>query len=650
MIQNDQNNKEKDLTGIENNIKLGSPSSQDTNSNIIKITHTDIESVEGKESQNNSFLKKFKEALDTEIKKMYIFFSGKERELYVQINSHLHIKQSYEGFSLSNLKKEILEIKKISDIAFNVSKYVHLNMTAIKKILKKFDKNFQHIYGKITFPYIQKKLEQKHSDIFYILNLKIIDEVSAILEDLMKELKRLSNRRSIVNERRSSKNSSNSNKIMSNSDFQNQNFSDKLITGKNTNKNATQISQLDLEDIKKSCSELEMNIFSIDELNLNFRNAFKEWTIHLKKNNKAYNNAYSIGAKTSVFGVPSTPDNYDESSSSSSSLYRNNISNTVTMDIFSLRKDSLGSEYIFTPENLNNIYITLIHSFLFMFSYSIVIPTNCIYMSRINYFRYDSGLALGMTPIGTIFSLFLDRKMTDYSYKKPLLFSCFLYIVSAVLYIIASTANSYTMILLSRFLLGIGSFRLLNRTYLTLFVGPRKISKYLMNFQICSLVGLACGPLFSVPLSMIGESGIFKENNLNDIFNECTLPAWLLLILSCILFFIIIVYYTEPLNLGFMSFRDRLISEKRSIFIDRERMSMKDKNMIDNIDNKLNLINESNKFSDTNLVSRHIQHIAIKESKTNSYLYKCFLIFVILLIIVRVRIFSLINYFIKIFF
>lgn len=572
--------------------------------------------------------------MDAEIKKIYIFFAGKERELYVLINSHLHIRQSYEGLSLANVKKEIIEIKKISNIALNVSKFIHLNMIAIKRILKKFDKNFQHILGKITFPYIQKKLELKHSDLLYILNLKIIDEVSAIIEDLMRELKILAEKKSGRVSRRLSKPSSD--KILSNSDYEKQDYSDKLIFN---NQNAI---KTELEEMRSIFKQLETNIFLIDELNHNFRNSFKEWTFHLKNSNKAYNNGYSIVAKTSILGLPAADNNINRSSRSGSSARFYGAD--AAAEFFSNRKNSLDSEILFTPENLNNIYITLVHCFMFMFAYSIVIPTNCIFMNKISENKYYSGLALGMTPIGTIFSLFLDRKMTDYSYKKPLLLSAFLYILSAILYIIAGSAKSFTLVLLSRFILGVGSFRLLNRTYLTLFVGQRKISKYLLYFQLFSLVGLASGPLFSIPLSLFGQSETFSDERLNHVFNECTLPAWMLLVLNCVLILLIAFYYTEPLDLDFMAYRDGIGSETRSISIDREKMSLKEKNMIDHIDDKLNQINETNNFSDTNLVSRHIQQIASKESKTNSYLYKCFIVFVILLIIIRVINFFIIIY------
>lgn len=625
------------MSNIENLIKLGSPSSQDTGSNIIKFSH------EGdflkKEIDYGGLLKKFKDKLDSEIKKIYFFFSQKERELYVLINSRLHIRDSYGNFSFSQLIKEIFEIKKISQIALNLSKFIHLNMTSIKKILKKFDKNFYHIYGKVTMLYIYKKLELKHSDLLYILNLKIIDETSAIIENIMKDLKFFANKKGL--KKIKSLVIKPSEKILNNEDFEKQHSQDQLIP----NENDLDKSHNDIPNIFK---DVELNIFRIDELYLSFRKSFKEWTYHLKNTNKTYNNGYSIVANTSVLGIPSSDKPYK--SESSDDLYQKYIRSPATSDIISLKAHSIDSEFLFTSENMNNVILILAHSFLFMFSYSIVIPTNCVFLSDIGIEKFYSGLALGLTPLGTILSLFIAKYAANWSFKKPLILSIFLSFLSAGLYIFASILKSFTLIMVSRFILGVGSFRYLNRAYLKHFIGQKKISKYLLFYQLSSLIGLAAGPLFSIPLSLIGNTAAFQDDRLKNIFNFSTFPAWLLLLLNLLLILMFIVYFSEPLDTAFMAFRDGITFDVRSVSIDRDRLSYKDKNMIDDIDKKLSQINENNKFSDTNLVNKFLQEIAWKESNSNSYLYKCFSVFIILLIIVRVKIFIIKKKFILILF
>jgi hypothetical protein len=571
--------------------------------------------------------------LDKEIKKIYIFFSRKEKELYKSINSHLHIKQSYENFGLSNLKKEIFEIEKLTNSALKISNFVELNLTAIKKILKKFDKKFSSYFSRISFSYIKKKLESKHSDLTYLITLKIIDEVSAITEDLIKTLKFFVKKK--VKEEYT-KNSNGLTEKLNNDFFQEE---------KNTS------NAINEKEIEESFGKIESNLFSIDEINLRFRNSFKDWSNKLKNTNKAIDNinSNSITSRVSLFGFAfaadeanneKSPDyknlDIEDNRSSNSRTNSESSGNSSNSGILNFRKDSVDSEYIFSDENSKNIFITLAHSFIFMFAYSIVIPTNCIFIHKMSTEKFYSGLALGMTPIGSIFSLFISKKMINSSFKLPLVFSTLLFLTSSILYILAGTSQSFFLVLISRFLLGLGSLRFINRTYLVLFINQSNVSKYLFYYQLSSLLGLASGPLVSIPLSLIGEDDSFSDGKINELFNESTLPCWLLLIINAILLIIIIANFTEPLNGKFLAFKNS-IQEIKSIDLQRERLSIRDQTMIANIDNRLNEINDSSSFSDTNLVSKELQQIAKKESNSNSYLYNCFIVFFIMIVIVRVN-------------
>jgi SPX domain protein involved in polyphosphate accumulation len=160
----DESNKEKDLNFMDNEIRIGSPSSSmDSRPNIVR----------DQRSLKSENVKKFLAMLDSEIKKIYIFFMNKERELYVSINSHLHIRQTYETFNIQNIVKELEELWNVSEVALNLTKYISLNMMAIKAILNKFDRNFEKVYGKISFAYAQKKIQAKNSDLLYILQFKV---------------------------------------------------------------------------------------------------------------------------------------------------------------------------------------------------------------------------------------------------------------------------------------------------------------------------------------------------------------------------------------------------------------------------------------------------------------------------------------------
>ena len=99
---------------------------------------------------------------------------NKERELYVSINSHLHIRQSYDTLTVQNILKELEELEQVSETSLNLARFISDNMMAIKTILYKFDKHFEKIYGKVSFTYTQRKIKSKNSDLLYILQFKVI--------------------------------------------------------------------------------------------------------------------------------------------------------------------------------------------------------------------------------------------------------------------------------------------------------------------------------------------------------------------------------------------------------------------------------------------------------------------------------------------
>lgn len=52
--------------------------------------------LEEQESMYEELVEGFIDMLDKEIKKLYLYFIEIEKKLYVKINSHLHIRDSYE--------------------------------------------------------------------------------------------------------------------------------------------------------------------------------------------------------------------------------------------------------------------------------------------------------------------------------------------------------------------------------------------------------------------------------------------------------------------------------------------------------------------------------------------------------------------------
>jgi SPX domain protein involved in polyphosphate accumulation len=79
------------------------------NDNINKVAilpsneKDNIISNQENEPNQNEIIKLFKSKLNKELKKFYIFFIQQERELYLSINTRLHIKKKYNTFNNSEI-------------------------------------------------------------------------------------------------------------------------------------------------------------------------------------------------------------------------------------------------------------------------------------------------------------------------------------------------------------------------------------------------------------------------------------------------------------------------------------------------------------------------------------------------------------------
>ena len=55
----------------------------------------------------------------------------------------------------------------------NISDYVNINITGIRKILKKFDKKFKLKDNPVALYYLRKNLKSTNSNLAYILQFKV---------------------------------------------------------------------------------------------------------------------------------------------------------------------------------------------------------------------------------------------------------------------------------------------------------------------------------------------------------------------------------------------------------------------------------------------------------------------------------------------
>ena len=117
-------------------------------------------------------LKEFKELLDQEFQRCYKFFKKIRKQIYKKINQHLYSQTNYASFNTTEIIEEIGNLRQTMYLAKCLNAFINDNMMAIKKILKKFDKNFYNYFGNLGPLYILDNLCIQNSDIDYLFNLK----------------------------------------------------------------------------------------------------------------------------------------------------------------------------------------------------------------------------------------------------------------------------------------------------------------------------------------------------------------------------------------------------------------------------------------------------------------------------------------------
>ena len=153
---------------------------------------------------------------------------------------------------------------------------------ALKKILKKFDKNYKIHFGTTTINYMSSKLEEKDADLQYVLKFKVIDEVGTLLEDLLEELseKNLNLKLNNYHIQKKDKNSQNNDEILSNMLLGSTSFDNSL----NINNIPQDINLLNtvfesnnkiIDSIIKKTKEIDDNLHKL-------KKTFKEWNNIIK--------------------------------------------------------------------------------------------------------------------------------------------------------------------------------------------------------------------------------------------------------------------------------------------------------------------------------------------------------------------------------
>jgi len=581
-------------------------------------------------------VRKFNELLEDEIKKIYKFFVTQERELYLQINARLHVRKRYLNFSLAQVSKELDELISLSIYAMSISCFVYYNITAIAKILKKFDKKFKRYDLDFQRKFIVEKYQKKNSDLLYIHQYKILDEVGACVEQLKNELyeqyiflvknpiKELNNQRtSILYEQiKKEEGVNNSEKGLPNND---NSIKEELI-------------QKDDEDLNfdDKFSELINSIESMEAFYKSTSRTFNIWVRFIKSNDY----------KSHIYSVKSAGEIEDHKSEDS-----------IISSEGSEKSNKL--EHYLSKESYWNIRLILVQAFFMSMCSTYIYPI--IYyllisqgdketiseddISRNIRKGFLSGLVISMSPLGGLFSMPYSYCIIKKNYKIAMISSSILSIIGNILFILGIVKISFPLVIIGRLTTGFSENTPVHRQYLLYFIPKRKIDKYLLYFKIIVLVGNSCGPFLSF-LCLLFYKNPFEDFNLL-IINAYSLPGWICFLFSLILLIFILALFTNPLNPTFRVYAEGLspsetIKNHDSFALD-DSLTLYESEKLNEINKKVSDFNDENQFSDTNLVSSTIKELIEKEIGPHGTVRKAFWVIMIYIFILNFTIMCYIS-------
>ena len=551
-------------------------------------------------------VRKFNELLEDEIKKIYKFFVTQERELYLQINTRLHVRKRYLYFSLVQVSKELEELISLSIYAMSISCFIYYNITAIAKILKKFDKKYKRYDLDFQKKFIVEKYQKKNSDLLYINQYKILDEIGACVEQLKNELyeqyiylvknpiKEQNNQRThILNEQIKKEESiNNSEKGLINND---DNIKEELI-------------QKDDEDLNfdDKFSELNNSIESMEAFYKSTSKTFNIWARFIKSNDYK-SHIYSVKSAGEIEDYKSDNSNISSEGSEKSNKLEHYLSTKSYRNIRLILVQALFMSMCSTY-----IYPIIYYLLLSQGDQEIISEDDFSHNFKNGFL---SGLVISMSPLGGLLSMPYSYCIIKKNYKIAMISSSILSIIGNTLFILGIVDLSFPLIISGRLITGFSENTPVQRHYLLYFIPKRKIDKYLLYFKIIVLFGSSLGPFLSF-LSLLFYKNPFEGAEFS-IFSAYSLPGWICFLFSLILLVFILILFTNPLNPTFTVYAEGLspsetIKNSDSFALD-DSLTMHESEKLNEINKKVSNYNDENQFSDTNLVSSTIKELIEKE-------------------------------------
>lgn len=574
-------------------------------------------------------------SLDREIKKVHLHYLNIELELFRTVKQLLIQKKQYSILSLYQLYLESISLKSILDDTTEIMQFLDSNMKCLKRICDKIDKHLTPLFnkGSIALKYLRTKLELPNSDLSYILQYKIIDEISAIIDHLVRKIIKYSTCAYYIED----ENKRNNSEILI--DGLDSNYSERLNYSKNNDVIINKISysleknqsvsvfhskdkrkQLDSQLAKIIC-EINNMLSEINDKPHQFRIKYKNYPITIRYGFKAIN--YSNLSSGTQLEEDTGQLTHINSLMDEELIIKKFITPTAFKEYILYWKNG------YSKHNNQNLILILVHILLSTWVYVISVfnPFYCENLSQLRFFlKTFAFLHFGKIASNFIFGYYLYYKNM---FKITVFCSCVLFLIGQNLYAIkqiftTEISSEFHNILLyiSKFIIGIGCGKLLNRKYMITYCSRPLLKETLAKYKLFHNIGLIMGFI------VIGFAYLLFDKK--RIMYYLNIFSAFFIIVFLVIF---LIYFTNPSHYLFSIEREdieTLLSRTLSIS-KRKTITKEEGKRVQLANNVIHISTKYFNYGNQNIVQDIIQQLVTRQKIKFSYLKKsfCALIFLI---------------------
>ena len=452
----------------------------------------------------NKISKDFINLLDKELKKFYEFYKNKEKNLYDNMNIQISNFMDSNKNKNNDKKIEIIsELIYLSNLCKELLNYVYVNITAIMRILCKFDNMFTNI----SYNYIKKYLSKDNGYLTYILNFHILDKSLVSIKDIFNSIKESFEKDNFFKNNKNYENKFNENEktILENINISND-LHEKIYLEFNSWEKYLNIS-LDLPN--SNHNSIFINTSFIGDSILSSEDEIKRKTIKNIKfidDNSISNNNDQIIDEDNIENNLNINDEHLDDIIRKQKFKEEQLIVDFGVLFEPLDTFSYRTNKVLSKENNNNLKIIVLLVGFYAYSYILLVPDMIRYLdldseSNLNneaYYLY--GIVISIPLLGNIIAkIFYESCLYKISFKKILYFSLsfiVIYYVLSYLGIIFNNTIEYKIIyiIIGRFFLGLSYLKQLTKVYIDNYIPitnqVRTNEKYALSIYLGNIIGL----------------------------------------------------------------------------------------------------------------------------------------------------------------